>query len=59
MVESWTKNLLSTVLVSSVINIKKDDAMKVRISRTVLNGSKREQESSSDTGEEGSKSGPT
>ena len=38
MVESWTKNLLSTVLVSSVINIKEDGAMKVRISRTVLNG---------------------
>ena len=55
MVESWTKNLLSTVLVSSVINVKEDDAMKVRISRTVLNGGKRKQESSSDTGEEGSK----
>ena len=51
MVESWTKNLLSTVLVSSVINIKEDGAMKVRISRT--------QESSSDKGEEGSKPGPT
>ena len=33
--------------------------MKVRISRTVLNGGEREQESSSDTGEEGSKLGPT
>ena len=32
MVESWTKNLLSTVLVSSVINIKEDG----------LNGGKRE-----------------
>ena len=59
MVESWTKNLLSTVLVSSVINIKKEDAMKVRISRTVLNGGEREQESSSNTEEEGSKSEPT
>ena len=52
MVESWTKNLLSTVLVSSVINIKEDGAMKVCISLTVLNGGEREQESSSDTGEE-------
>ena len=59
MVESWTKNLLSTVLVSSVINIKEDGAMKVRISRTVLNGGEREQENSSDTEEEGSKPGPT
>ena len=41
MVESWTKNLLSTVLVSSVINIKEDGAMKVRVSRTVLNGGER------------------
>ena len=59
MVESWTKNLLSTVLVSSVINIKEEGAMKVRISRTVLNGGERKQESSSDTEEEGSKSGRT
>ena len=59
MVESRTKNLLSTVLVSSVINIKEDGAMKVRISRTVLNGGEREQESSSDTGEDGSKPEPT
>ena len=59
MVESWTKNLLSTVLVSSVINIKDDGAMKVRISRTVLNGGEWKQESSSDKGEEGSKSEPT
>ena len=59
MVESWTKNLLSTVMVSSVINIKEDGAMKVLISRTVLNGGEREQEHSSDTGEEGSKPGPT
>ena len=33
--------------------------MKVRISRTVLNGREREQESSSDRGEEGSKPEPT
>ena len=44
MVESWTKNLLSTVVVSSVINIKEDGAMKVPISRTDLNGGEREQE---------------
>ena len=59
MVESWTKNLLSTVLVSSVINIKEDDAMKVRISWTVLNGGERKQKSSSDTEEEGSRPEPT
>ena len=47
MAESWTKNLLSTVLVSSVINIKEDGAMKVRISWTFPSG-KPEQENSSD-----------
>ena len=36
-----------------------DGAMKVLISRTVLNGGEREQEHSSDTGGEGSKPGPT
>ena len=59
MVESWAKNLLSTVLVRQGDIIKGGWPMKVLGSRTVLNGGEGEKEQSSSAEEGGSEPEPT